>query len=100
MTSTKALKINLGLLTLRLAIGLGLFLRHGQAKLTDAWAALRGPGASKSHYPYRATRSGWMPSPNVKSAPTAPTTAVSRVSPMRLRKRYRLSIPVQCAPIR
>jgi len=38
MSSTRALKINLGLLTLRLAIGLGLFLLHGQAKLAGAWA--------------------------------------------------------------
>src|SRR6266446_1838126 len=43
---------------------------------------------------------GSSPFPNVKLAPTAPTTAVLRVSPMISRRRYVASIPVQCAPNR
>ena len=53
------------------------------------------------HFQYQlASARASMPLPSVKLEPTAPTTAVRRVRPSRLRRRYTASIPVQCAPSR
>ena len=57
-------------------------------------------GQSAHGRPHWASTVGSMPFPCVYVAPTAPTTAVCRVSPMSSRRRYSASMPVQWAPTR